>query len=59
METGLNNLKTTYSDDPVTIAQIDNIIIKCRETMQRARKNLIPPEPSENNSKKSKVISNI
>jgi hypothetical protein len=59
IETGLNNLKTTYSDDPVTIAQIDNIIIKCRETMQRARKNLIPPEPSENNSKKSKVISNI
>jgi len=42
IETGLNNLKTTYSDDPVTIAQIDNIIIKCREIMQRARKNLIP-----------------
>ena len=62
METGLNNLKTTYSDDPVTIAQIDNIIIKCRETMQRARKNLIPPESnevSELSSKKSKVISNI
>lgn len=47
IESGLNNLKTTYSDDPVTNANIDNLIIKSREIMQRARKNLIPPVENE------------
>ena len=42
IESGLNNLKTTYSDDPVTNANIDNLITKSREIMQRARKNLVP-----------------
>ena len=42
MESGLNNIKTTYSDDPVTIATIDNLIIKIKEIMQRGRKNLVP-----------------
>ena len=55
IESGLNNLKTTYSGDPVTIAQIDNIIIKCREIMQRARKNLT----AESSEKNLKVSSNI
>ena len=44
IEAGFNNLKTTYSDDPVTNANIDNLIIKSREIMQRARKNLVPVE---------------
>ena len=38
VENGLNNLKTTYSFDPVTIANIENIIIKIREYSTRGRK---------------------
>jgi hypothetical protein len=38
MENGLNNLKTTYSYDPVTSVTIDNIIIKIREYSTRGRK---------------------
>jgi hypothetical protein len=38
IENGLNNLKTTYSYDPVTIVTLDNILIKIREYSQRGRK---------------------
>ena len=56
IEAGFNNLKTTYSDDPVTNANIDNLITKSREIMQRARKHLIPQveiEVNKNNKNKN------
>lgn len=40
-ENGLNNLKTTYSFDPVTTVTIENIIIKLKEYSQRGRKLLV------------------
>ena len=40
-ENGLNNLKTTYSFDPVTTVTIENIVIKLKEYSQRGRKLLV------------------
>ena len=38
IENGLNNLKTTYSIDPVTIVNIENITIKIKEYSARGKK---------------------
>ena len=38
IENGLNNLKTTYSIDPVTIVNIENITIKIKEYSSRGKK---------------------
>jgi hypothetical protein len=38
IENGLNNLKTTYSVDPVTIVTIENIIIKIKEYSLRGKR---------------------
>ena len=38
IENGLNNLKTTYSIDPVTIVNIENINIKIKEYSARGKK---------------------
>ena len=38
VENGLNNMKTTYSLDPVTNATIDNIIIKFKDSNQKGKK---------------------
>ena len=38
IENGLNNLKTTYSFDPVTIVTIENIIIKIKEYSLRGKR---------------------
>jgi hypothetical protein len=38
IENGLNNLKTTYSIDPVTIVNIENIAIKIKEYSARGKK---------------------
>ena len=38
---GLGNLKTTYSDDPIMIVTFDNIIIKFKELCQNARTCLV------------------
>ena len=41
IENGLNNMKTTYSNDQVTNATIDNIIVKFKDSSQRGRKMLL------------------
>jgi hypothetical protein len=41
LDNGLNNLKTTYSADPVTTVVIDNFIIKLKELSKNGRKLLI------------------
>ena len=38
IENGLNNLKTTYSIDPVTIVNIENITTKIKEYSARGKK---------------------
>jgi hypothetical protein len=40
IENGLNNMKTTYSFDPVTNAIIDNIVIKFKDSFQKGKKML-------------------
>ena len=40
IENGLNNMKTTYSIDPVTNVVIDNIIVKFKDTLVKGNKML-------------------
>jgi hypothetical protein len=39
---GLNNLKTTYSEDPMTMVMYENYIIKFKELSQQGRSMTIP-----------------
>ena len=41
LENGLNNLKITYSNDPVITVVIDNIIIKLKELSKNGKKLII------------------